>query len=289
MNFKFLFLLFIVFCISFIFQSSFAQQTMSPHYQWKKFADPDTILCKSGLLLMQKNDGTPACIMPSTYLKLVDRGYGEYNSSILSKRPEMMNQLMQYLMANEKLMYHWHEMLQKNPTIMMQTMYDWIDQIKENPELLKNMLGPMTSDPQLREKMIDAMQNHPQMENSLKMNSMWMDSVHKPMMSSGMHNSCEWCPNYQMPSSTSSMQFTNSDKMMGVVHAIWVNSGMSYDMHRLMLQNPSHMAQMSDQLMGPMLDVIMDDEELRQKMIDLMLENPEFMNSIRHENPESNH
>jgi len=77
--------------------------------------------------------------------------------------------------------------------------------------------------------------------------------------------------------------------MMDVIHAIWVNSGMSYDMHRLMIQNPTHLAQMSYQLMDPMLDAIMDDEDLRQQMIELMLENPEFMNSIRHENPETNH
>jgi hypothetical protein len=46
------------------------------------------------------------------------------------------------------------------------------------------------------------------------------------------------------------------------------------------------MEQMSKQLMEPMLGAIMDDEDLRQQMIVLMLEHPEFMNSITHESPE---
>jgi len=272
-------------------ENSFAQN-MSPHYQWKKFADPDTITCKPGHLLLQKNDGTPACVMPYTYLKLVDRGYGNYDSSIMNKRPEMMNQLMQNMVANEKLMYHWHEMMQKNPTIMMQIIGDWVTQMNEDSELMKNMLGPMTSDPQLREKMIEAMKNHPHMENSLKMHSAWMDSVHHPMMNSGMGSgmhgaACSWCPNYQMHSSSHSMGFVNSDRMMDVMHEIWINSGMSTDMHRLMIQNPSHMRQMSNQMMNPMLGTIMDDEDLRQQMIELILEHPEFMNSVRHDNPET--
>ncbi len=60
------------------FENSFAQQ-MSPHQQWKKFTDVDMLTCKSGYLLIQKSNGNPACVMPSTYLKLVDRVYGFYN------------------------------------------------------------------------------------------------------------------------------------------------------------------------------------------------------------------
>lgn len=39
--------------------------------------------------------------------------------------------------------------------------------------------------------------------------------------------------------------------------------------------------------MGPMLNAIMDDEDLRQQLIDLMLEHQDFMNAIRHINPET--
>ena len=51
-----------------------------------------------------------------------------------------------------------------------------------------------------------------------------------------------------------------------------------------MLENPEHMAIMSESMLDQMLGPMMDDSELRQQMIELMLENQEFMNSIRHEN-----
>ena len=295
MYFPFLFVFVIILSISIspiLFETSFAQQETSPHHQWKKFADPDMLICKQGHLLIQKNDGNPACVMPSTYLKLVDRGYGNYDSSIMSKRPEMMNQLMQNMVSNEKLMYHWHEMMQNNPSMMTQTMSDWISQMKDNPEFLKNMLGPMTSDPRLREKMIETMKNHPHMENSLKGHSKWMTSVHQPMMDFSMekgmmHNTeCAWCPDYQMNIIREhSKGFANSDKMMDIMHDMWINSGMSQYMHTLMLEDPSHLALMSEHMMEPMLYAVMDDQELRPRMIDLMLEHRDFMNTIRHDNP----
>jgi hypothetical protein len=209
----------------------------------------------------------------------------------MSKRPEMMNQLMENMASNDKLMYHWHKMLQKNPSMMIRTLDDLVSQNKDNPELLKNMLAPMTSDPKLREKMIETMKNHPQMEHSLKQNTIWMDSVHHKIidfgMDQGMHNSeCVWCPDYQMNSNhVYSEEFTNPDRMMDLIHHIWMNHEMTQDMHMMMMKNTSHMAQMSEHMMEPMLNAIMNDEILRQQMIDLMLEHSDFMNTIRHNNP----
>jgi hypothetical protein len=278
------------------FENSFAQE-MTPHQQWKKFADLNMITCKSEHLLLQKSDGNPACVMPSTYLKLIDRGYGIHNQSMMDKHPEMMINLMNSMASNEKLMHHWHEMIQKNPTMMMQTMDDWVLQIKDNPELLKNMLSPMTSEPELREKMIQTMKNHPQMETHLKTNSAWMDSVHQPMMGSGMGHGmmhvCEWCPNYEHHSMGSpvgsSHSMSTSDKTMDMIHHVWINSDMTKDMHTMMLEDSSHMAMMSNQMMEPMLNAVMDDVDLREQMIELMLQHQDFMNSIRHDNPEIEH
>jgi len=175
---------------------------MSPHQQWKKSTDLDILTCKQELVLLQKINGNPSCVMPFTYMKLVDRGYGNYDSSMLSKHPEMMNQLMQNIASNEELMSHWHGMLKKNPTLMSKAMASLASQMKDNPQLLKNMLGPMTSDPKLRETMIETMKNHSSMETSLKQHSGWMDLVHHSMMNSdmgkNMHNLiCSWCPSYE--------------------------------------------------------------------------------------------
>lgn len=46
---------------------------------------------------------------------------------------------------------------------------------------------------------------------------------------------------------------------------------------------------MADQLMEPMLNAVMDDDILRPQMINLMLENDDFMNSIRHDNTSQRH
>ena len=254
---------------------------------------------------------------------------------------------MNSMASNQNLMLHWHEMMQNDSNMMTKTMVDWVSQMKKNPELLKNMLGPMTSDPELREKMIHTMKNHLQMESYLKLHSMWMDSVHQPMSSGMGHGSdstmsggmcggksdgmgnhtesmscgksdeksnmghgdsdmgcpmcekmqekkrldnCPWCPSYKHHSMSSHlMTISSSDKMMDIIHHMWINSEMTKDMHTLMLEDPSHMAMMSNQMMEPMLNAVMDDDDLREEMIELMLQHKDFMNSIRHENPETSH
>ncbi len=266
---------------------------MPPHQQWKKFADIDMLTCKSEHLLLQKTNGNPLCVMPMTYLKLVDRGYGNYDSSIMGKRPAMLNDLMQSMVSNPSLMHHWHEMLQKNLTVLKQTSDDWISQIRDDPDLLKNVLGPMASDPKLRLEMIDSMKNHFHMEADLKQHSGWMDSVHHPVMNSetidAMHYSvCSWCPEYQINSGQESlMRFANPDRMMDMMHVMWINSETNQDLHSMMLRNPSHMGRMFEQAMIPMLDSVMDHEDLRRQMIGLLLEHQDFMNEIRHDSPET--
>jgi hypothetical protein len=190
-------------------------------------------------------------------------------------------------------------MMQNDSYKMNKTMKNWIIQMKENPELLKNMLGPMTSDFELREKTIQIMHKHDHMDTHLKSHSAWMDSVHQPMTSemghgnSGMgHNSdstnCPWCPNSSQHSmGNHQMTMSNSSKMMDMIHQMWIHPDMIQDMHSLMLEDPSHMTKMSNEIMEPMLNAVMDDEDLREQMIDLMLEHQDFMNLIRHENPEA--
>lgn len=42
----------------------------------------------------------------------------------MSKHPEMMNNLMQNIVSDKNLIKHWHEMMQRNPSVMMKTMDD---------------------------------------------------------------------------------------------------------------------------------------------------------------------
>ena len=280
--------------VSVSFDASFAEN-LSPRQHWKQFFNLDSLDCAFEHVLLQKNNGSPACVLPSTYLKLVDRGYGNFDPSLMMKRPQMMNTLIQNMASNDNLMNHWHEMMQNNPSVMKQTMSNWISMMKENSELLQNMMGPITSDPQLRKKMIETMKDHPDMENALKQHSDWMTSVHQPMMGSSMgmdqgmkqdihQKGCTWCPNFETHKMHGHTKGFHSDKMMDLMHYMWINDHMSQDIHEFMIRNPSHMAMMSEQLMNEMLGPVMDDPELQEQMIELMLEHPEFMNSIRHEN-----
>ena len=108
-------------------------------------------------------------------------------------------------------------------------------------------------------------------------------------------DNCPWCPKYSHHSmmshskSSYSMKMHSTDKMMDMIHHIWINPEMTKDMHTMMIEDPSHMAMMSSQIMEPMLNAVMDDEELREQMIELMLQHKDFMNSIRHDNPETSH
>ena len=276
-------------------EDSFAETEMSPHQQWREFEDLDMLTCRPGYLLFVNIDGDPLCVMPTTYLKLIDRGYGNYDSSIISKRPAMQNNLLQSMASNANLMHHWHVMMQKNPTIMTQTADVWTSQIRDNPELLKNILGPMIGDSKSLQAMIDAMKNHSRMEMYLKQHSEWMDSVHQPVMNSETlsdldRSACAWCNEYQGYANEMVLkEFANPDRMMDMIHVIWLNSEMSQDLHLKMLQDHSHTEQMSIQMMSPMLNLIMDDEYLRQQMINLLLEHQGFMNAIRHDNPAAEH
>ena len=293
------------------FENSFAQQNLSPHQQWKKFTDPNTLTCKQGFVLLQKSNGFPACVTPYTYLKLIDRGYGSYDLTSISKHPDMLNQMTHYMVSNEKLMLHWHEMMLKNKDLMNKTIDDWISQMKDDSTLLKNTLGPMTSDPELREHLIQIMKNHPTMEISLLQSSIRMESIHMPITNSGIkHNrdslnnchvcsnmhekiltsSCSWCPYYEKQQVDKHHEdFSNSEKIMEILHSMWANSQASKEIHDVMIEDTSHMAQMSDELMEPLLNAIMNDETLRNQMIHLMLNHDDFMNSIRHENPSQIH
>jgi len=51
---------------------------MSPRQQWMMTNNIDDITCREGLALMVRTSGTPACVTPSTYLRFVDLGMGNF-------------------------------------------------------------------------------------------------------------------------------------------------------------------------------------------------------------------
>lgn len=279
-----------------LFDQSFAQenQIISPLHQWKQLADPESLTCKEGFIFLQKNNGNPACVSPPTYLKLIDRGYGKFESSQLMNRPEMMNHLIDEMVNDSQLMHHWHIMMLNDPKILQETMDDTVLQLEENQEYITNLLEPILTNSELREQMIEQMKNHTQMMISLQGHSGWMDSVHQPMMKSTMshemnsemheENGCPMCSETSQHVVHTDMRFHQPKIMENLMHHIWINENMRTQMHNLMIKNPNHMSLMAKQMMSPLLGMMMDSTEIRNKMIEVMLENPDFMDSIRHEN-----
>ncbi len=254
--------------------------------------------CKEGLILIQKNNGVPACVSSSTYLKLIDRGYGKFDSSQLMKRPVMMIHLMNGMINDPKLMHHWHMMMMNDQKVMQQTMSEMILQLKSNPEYMINVMGPMTTNPELRKQMIEQMKNNDIMMKSLQENPKWMVSVHQPMrgsnmnsgMGQGMHGQmgCSWCPEFENRSIHSNLGFHHPIIMEDMMHHIWLNENMRIQMHNFMFENNYHLGLMTEQMMETLLEFMMEDSEIRQQMIEMMLEHQDFMNSVRHENQFSN-
>jgi hypothetical protein len=297
LNFSFLLTIIIGISFStFLFDNTFAQenQITPPRHQWKELPDPDLLTCKEGLILLQKNNGTPACVSPLAYLKLVDRGYGKFDSSQLMKRPVMMTHLMSGMINDPQLMHHWHTMTLNDQKIMHQTMSDIILRLKANPEYMANIMGPMTTNPELRKQMVEHMKNNELMMKSFQENPKWMDSVHRPMMGSNMEKGmghgmagqtgCSWCPEFKHHGLDSNPGFHHPTIMEDMMHHLWLNENMRNQMHNFMLENPNHMGLMTEQMMDSSLDFMIEDPELRKQMIEMMLENQDFMNSIRHEN-----
>jgi hypothetical protein len=284
----------VIFSISLVpifFENTFAQEITPPRKQWKQLPDLEILTCKAGMLLLQKSDGSPACVSPSTYLKLVDRKYGKYDSILLVKQPEMIDDLLSNMVSNQNIMQHWHDMMIQNPNMMQETINMWIPKMKDDPDFLTKFMDPMINDSALREKMITEMKEHPKMMNTLKENTRWMYSVHEKMSGTGMDSQMGQnpSPHADMQSNTHdtmqhAMSFHNQDIMMDMMHHMWVTDSVRDKMTEFMLENPNHMHLMTDQLMGQILNSMMDDSTLREQMVDIMLENTEFMNSIRHEN-----
>ena len=291
--FLFLFLIIVNIIISPIFfEQIIAQenQNISPRQNWKQNLDPNLLTCNDGLILLQKNNGDPACISPSTYIKLVDRGYGKFDLSELIKRPGMLNLLFGGMVNDQQLIKNWHSLILNNSKAMQQTTSNFIVHLKGNPDSMEKIMGSITTNPLLRDQMIATMKEHNLMMISLLENPRWMESVHQPLVGSNMsqerhvQEECSWCHESDQKNLDSNPEFHHPKTMDDMVHQLWITENTREQMNNFMVENQFQAGFISEQVMETVLRLMMDDPELRQKMIEMMLENQEFMDTIRHEN-----
>ena len=157
-------------------------------HQWDLHHDITQLTCAKGTaILLMNTDGEPACVKPSTYLTLVDRGYGKFGSNIMMNRPMMMQGLMGQMMDDPNLTQPMIDNMMNNQQ-MMQSMrgnnqmmgmmrggmmgqgmmgqgqmgQGMMGQgmMMQNPEVMNDMMNQMIQNPEFRQQMIDEMQLH---------------------------------------------------------------------------------------------------------------------------------
>ena len=69
--------------ISLLSEQVIAQTMMSPRQQMMMGTNPNQIVCADGLVPMMKNMGMTACVNPDTYLRLADRGWGNWDMNMM--------------------------------------------------------------------------------------------------------------------------------------------------------------------------------------------------------------
>ncbi len=97
--------LFALFVSLFPILDVFAQsQYMPVRHQWMMTNDPNQLVCQPGMGLMLGNNGNPACVSPSTYMRLVDRGWGNYDINQMTRDQHFMTGVMNNMMYHPQLM-----------------------------------------------------------------------------------------------------------------------------------------------------------------------------------------
>ena len=164
------------------------QRYMPVMHQWNLHHDLAQLTCAKGTaILLMDNDGEPTCVKPSTYLTLVDRGYGKFDSNIMMNRPMMMQGLMGQMMDDPNLTQQMIDNMMNNQQMMQSMMSNnqmmgmmrggmmgqgqmgqgmmgqgmmGQGMMMRSPEVMNDVMNQMIQNPEFRQQMIDEMQRH---------------------------------------------------------------------------------------------------------------------------------
>lgn len=303
----------VIITVGILTSAAFSQtpnQPMPPRHQWENMHDVSQIVCKEGLVLLEKANGSPACVSPNAYLRLVDRGWGMWNSDLMSDRPNMMQGIMGQVIRDPNLSQQLHSTIQQNQNLWYDVSPQLKQKLQQNPQLLQNMMMPIMDDPKLRQQMIETMQQHQQMMQSVQNNNMMMGMIQGnvpvpsnqtkmggPMMGQQGHMGGPMMGKNMMHQNmmgqmtSQGMMMHNPQMMNSMMNQMMNNPQTKNMMQNMMMQNPYHMQAMIDQgMIGPMVGPMMNDPQLQQQMLDMMMQhqgmmmdlrqNQQFMNSL---------
>jgi len=291
----------------------FAQMTtyMTPHHQMKMMNDPTQVTCREGMVLMMKgSSGNPTCVNSSTYWKLADRDWGNFDTELLAQNQNHLHGVMGAMINNPQISQHMHDWMRDNPQHMQSMMNNWMPQMTQNNQWMMNMMGPMMNDPELSQQMMNHMMMNPQMMQNMQSNKQWMGMMHgDPMISGGMYHgmmmngtmNCPWCPFMQESVNQSMMgmgcAWCQGDMSHGMMGSGMMNQGMMMGQHMQSSttdKSPttSHGWMMNDpQHMQSMMNHMMNDPQSMQTMHGMMMQNPQHMHGMMSEmmQPMMNH
>jgi len=244
-----------LFVIAFtLMQDSDAAQTeskMSVKQQWEMFPNIEQITCANGYgILIKESTGTPVCVKPAVYLRLVNRGYGEHDFSLMSKNQEFMIGIDNNIMNHPELqddMINDPDMIQA-----MQNNPEWMDHMQGKGMMEQDKMGDGMMD---QDKMGDGMMEQDKMgEGMMEQDKMGQDKMGQDKMGQGMMKQdkkmdkytmgCKWCP--------------TSEKQMGKP---W------------MANDP--------QRMDEMMDKLIDDPQFRDQIMNHMMGNSQFIEQLK--------
>ena len=280
--------------ISLFSEQIMAQTMMTPRQQMMMGTNPNQIICADGKVLMVNNMGMPACVSPSTYWKLADRNWGNFDTELLANNQNHLHGVMGAMINNPQMSQHMHDWMKDNPQHMQTMMDTWMPQMTQNNQWMMNMMGPMMNDPELSQQMINHMMMNPQMMQNMQSNQQWIGMMHgDPMMSSGMYQgmmmngtmNCPWCP-FMQESMNQSMMGSGCAWCQGNMGHGMMNQGMMMGQHMQsstmqkdqttstgwMMQNPQHMQDMMNHMMS--------NPQSMQAVHGMMMQNPQHMHGM---------
>lgn len=195
--------------------SQMGMPIMSPRQQYMVSNDPNQVTCRPGMgVLLSSSTGTPACVTPTTYMRLVDRGWGNYDTNFMMKDQQFMqgimnnmmyhSQMIGYMMNNQQMLQfmkgnnQWMGMMHRGPMMGGPMMGPAVMQnytigcpwcpvgsgigiqqgwMMHNPQHMQGMFGYMMNDPEIRQQMFEHMMNNQQFMQQLMQNQTFMQRI----------------------------------------------------------------------------------------------------------------
>ncbi len=233
-----------LFVIAFtLMQDSDAVQTeskMSVKQQWEMFPNIEQITCANGYgILIKESTGTPVCVKPAVYLRLVNRGYGEHDFSLMSKNQEFMTGIDNNIMNHPEL----QDDMINDP--------DMIQAMQNNPEWMDHMQGKGMMD---QDKMGDGMMDQDKMgEGMMEQDKMGEGMMEQDKMMDKYTMGCKWCP--------------TSEKQMGEPWMVNDPQRMDEMMDKL-IDDPQFRDQIMNHMMGnsQFIEQLKQNEKFMQQM-----------------------